>query len=134
MKFIAKSAFAHLFIAASLLMMPFTVSAAIAQRPSLIEELDLTSEQRSQLEDIFQQRRAEIDSILTDVQQQQFRDAYRELQDFQAAVEEIDNLNEAQQQDIQAVLEGSREDIQEVLSEEQLAELREILQERRQNR
>ena len=133
MKATLKSGFTQVLVAVTLLVTPLAMGSAIAQRPPVFAELDLTSEQQADLQALFQSRRAEIDNILTDAQQQQFQEAYRELQDFQAAVGEVDNLTEAQKQEIQTVVQGSREEIREILTDEQLRELRALLQERRRN-
>ena len=113
---------------------PFAVTSANAQTPRIIEALELTDEQQDQVQDIVQDLKADVDEILTDEQQQQFRAAFQELQDVREAAAEIDHLTDDQKTEIRAALQASRAELQEVLTEEQIAELRSAMRERRQNR
>lgn len=115
---------------ATLMMAPLTLTAANAQAYPLLQELELSDDQQAAVQDIFQDLRSDLDDILTDEQQEQFRAVYRELQDVQAAAREIDNLTDSQKEDIREVLQDTRAGLSKVLTEEQLAELREIRQNR----
>lgn len=53
---------------------------------------------------------------------------------MRAAVQAIDNLTASQRGDIREVLQDTQADLSEVLTDEQLAELQQIRQQRRQNR
>jgi len=119
---------------ATLMMAPPTLMAANAQAYPLLQELELSDDQQAALQDIFQDLRSDLDDILTDEQQEQFRAVYRELQDVQAAAQAIDNLTDSQKEDIREVVQATRADLSEVLTDEQLAELQAIRQQRRQNR
>ncbi len=119
---------------ATLMMAPPTLTAANAQAYPLLEELELNDDQQAAVQDIFQDLRGDLDDILTDAQQEQFQAAYRELQDVRAAAQAIDNLTASQRGDIREVLQDTQADLREVLTDEQLAELQQIRQQRRQNR
>jgi Spy/CpxP family protein refolding chaperone len=119
---------------AALVAVPLTVTAANAQGHPLLAELDLTEEQQEQVQEIFQSLRNDMDDILTDEQQEQFRAVYQERQDVRSAIAEIDSLTDDQKATIRSAVERSRDDIGEVLTDEQREELRANRQERRQNR
>lgn len=119
---------------ATVMAAPFTLETASAQDFPLLQELELSDEQREQVEDIFQDLRSDFDDILTDDQQDQLWAVYQELQDVRAAVAAIDNLTDSQKEDIREALQASQAELREVLTEEQLAELRSLRQEHRQNR
>jgi Spy/CpxP family protein refolding chaperone len=118
---------------ATVIAAPFTIASASAQDVSMLEELELTDEQQEQVQDIFQDLRGDIDDILTDAQQAQFRAAYQEAQDFRTAAAAIDNLTNDQKAQIRAAMQASRGEISDVLTEDQRAELRAALRERRLN-
>jgi Spy/CpxP family protein refolding chaperone len=119
---------------ATLIMAPFTLTAANAQEYPLLQELELSDDQKTAVQDIFQDLRGGLDDILTDEQQEQFRAVYQELQDVQAAALAIDNLTDSQKEELREALQDTQADLSEVLTDEQIAELQEILQTRRQNR
>lgn len=119
--------------AATLIAAPPTMTAANAQAYPLLQELELSDDQKAAVQGIFQDFRSSVDDILTDDQQEQFQNAYRELQDVRTAVAAIDNLSNDQKADIRRALQDIRADLREVLTDEQLAELREMQQTRRQN-
>ena len=83
------------------------MQSAIAQPFPALEELDLTEEQRTQIQDNFRERRAEIEDILTDEQQEQFRETYQESQNFRTAVEAVDDLSEDQKEALRGVYPNS---------------------------
>ena len=113
---------------------PFTVTSAIAQSFSILEELELTEDQKTQLQANFEERRAEINEILTDEQREQFQETYQESQDFRTAASAVDDLTEDQKESLQDVFQTTRQNLSEVLTDEQLSDLRSIMQERRRNR
>lgn len=115
----------------TLMATPFTTATANAQDYPLLQELELSDDQKEAVQEIFQDLRSDFDDILTDEQQEQFWAVYQELQDVQAAAQAIDNLTDSQKEDIREVLQDTRADLSEVLTDEQLAELREIRQNRR---
>lgn len=119
---------------ATVIAAPFAIGAANAQNFPILEELDLTTEQQAEIQDIVQDLRSDLDDILTDEQQEQFQAVYRELRDVRAAAAEIDDLTDAQKAEIRAAMQASQGELSGVLTEAQRAELRSLLQERRQNR
>ena len=119
---------------ATLMMAPLTMTAGNAQAYPLLQGLELSDDQQEAVQGIFQDLRSDFDDILTDEQQEQFRAVYREFQDVQAAAQAIDNLTDSQKEDIREVLQDTQADLSEVLTDEQLAELQAIRQQRRQNR
>ncbi|MEM9007692.1 MAG: Spy/CpxP family protein refolding chaperone [Cyanobacteria bacterium P01_F01_bin.86] len=125
---------AGLLTAATVFVAPLAVPSAIAQDFPLMEELDLTEEQRAQVQANFEERRAAVGEILTEEQQEQAREAFREEQNFRAALAAVDDLTEEQKADLQVVFQEAREDFNEILTEEQQAELQALIEERRQNR
>lgn len=119
---------------ATVIAAPFTLAPANAQNMPRLEALNLTDDQRSQVQEIFQTLRNDMDGILSDQQQAQLRATYRELQDVREAIAEIDNLTDDQKAQIRTALQSTREDISQVLTPEQQAQLRSIRQGRRQDR
>lgn len=115
----------------TLMATPFTTATANAQDYHLLQELELSDDQKEAVQEIFQDLRSDFDDILTDEQQEQLWAVYQELQDVQAAAQAIDNLTDSQKEDIREVLQDTRADLSEVLTDGQLAELREIRQNRR---
>ncbi|MGD1941977.1 MAG: hypothetical protein ACFB0G_11750 [Leptolyngbyaceae cyanobacterium] len=121
--------------AAAVIGMPMMMSGAIAQtRSEVFAELDLTADQQEQIQAILAGRREDVESIFTDEQREQFREAYEESQDFRAAAAAVDDLTDDQKAEYRAVAQASRDEISAVLTEEQLEELRSRMQERRNNR
>jgi Spy/CpxP family protein refolding chaperone len=116
---------------ATLMMTPLTMTVVKAQEYPLLQELELSDDQKEAVQDIFQDFRDDLDEILTDDQQEQFWTVYQELQDVQAAALAIDNLTDSQKEAVREALQDTRADLSEVLTDEQLAELREIRQNRR---
>jgi hypothetical protein len=106
---------------------------AKAQTRPILEELDLTEEQQSEIQGILQNGRVEAAGILTEEQQQQFREALLELGTFRQALGSIENLTDTQKESLRAVFVSTRQSIIGTLTDEQLAELRSLIEDRRQN-
>ena len=119
---------------ATVIAAPFTIAAATAQDFPLLEELDLTDEQREEIQAIRQERRSDIEAILTDEQQTQFREAYQESQDFRTAAAAIENFTDDQKAEIRAVMRDSFEEVGAILTDEQREALQSQIQDRRQDR
>lgn len=111
---------------ATLMMAPLTLTAANAQEYPLLQELELSNDQRAAVQAIFQDLRGDLNNILTDEQQQQFRAVFQELQNVQAAALAIDNLTDGRKEALREALRDTQADLREVLTDEQLAERREI--------
>lgn len=58
---------------ATLMMAPLTLTAANAQAYPLLEELELSDDQQAAVQNIFQDLSGDLDDILTDAQQNNFR-------------------------------------------------------------
>lgn len=110
---------------------PLMITAANAQDFPILEALDLTEDQQDEVQNVLQDLHGDMDEILTDEQQQQFQEAYRERRDFREAAAEIDNLTEDQKAEIRTATQDSREALDGLLTDEQRSDLRTIIQERR---
>ncbi|NJN22819.1 MAG: hypothetical protein HC812_18640 [Leptolyngbya sp. RL_3_1] len=108
-------------------------SPALADPGQILQELDLTAEQQSQIQGIFEARRSDIEAILTEEQRDQFFETLQGNRNFREAIAAAD-LTDAQRDQIRAVMMDSREDISEILTEEQQQELRDLMTQRRQER
>jgi protein CpxP len=106
---------------------------AFAEPGQILQELDLTAEQQSQIQAIFEARRSDIEAILSEDQRDQFFDTLQENRNFREAIAAAD-LTEAQQDEIRTVMQTSRGEISEILTEEQRQELRDLMTQRRQER
>lgn len=107
---------------------------AIAQTRPLIEALELTEAQQAQIQAILLERQASISDVLTDSQRTQFQTTYQETQNLRAAIDAMDDLTADQRDAIKGVFQSSREEFTTVLTEEQQAEFRAFVEERRQGR
>lgn len=101
--------------------------------PSAIEEvmaeLDLTPEQEAQLAAVHEEKRAQIEAILTDEQKTEFREALTNGGSLPEAIAAMD-LDADQQVELRSVFDSVREQAAAILTEEQQAELRDIMQSR----
>jgi len=131
MKRIVQFGLASVMTVAAVAVAPFASFPAHADTLPIVEALELTEEQQSEIQAIVAERRADIDEVLTDAQQAQFREVYSEIQDVRAAFAEVDDLTQAQKEALVDILRASRADISNVLTDEQRSELRSLLQERR---
>jgi Spy/CpxP family protein refolding chaperone len=109
-------------------------SIALAQSPDIFEELELTDTQRSELETIFSTRRAEVQALLSEEQQAAFAAALEaDPGNFRAAFQAVD-LSDDQRAEVREIMTASRDDIADVLTDEQRQQLREAMQERHRDR
>lgn len=131
MQYLRHCGLVGLVTAATLMLTPGIISPAVAQTPAALEALDLTPEQLVEVRAIVTDTQAAIGEVLTDQQQQQFQAVYSELQDVRSAVAAIDNLTSTQQNELRSILLTSREELSDVLTDEQLAELQSQQSERR---
>ncbi|MGF1460339.1 MAG: Spy/CpxP family protein refolding chaperone [Leptolyngbyaceae cyanobacterium] len=105
-----------------------------AQLPPAFDALDLTEDQEAQVEAIFDDFKTDIEDILTDEQRSQFRTTLEETQNVRTAIAEMDDLTDEQKLQAWEARQSVREELQSVLTEEQLSELRSLRQEGRRNR
>lgn len=107
---------------------------ALADGPRVFEELNLTDAQRSELEALFDARRSEVEALLSDDQKDAFATALAEdPYDFRAAFRAA-NLTEDQRSAVREIMQGSREEVADILTEEQRQQLREAAGERHSDR
>ena len=103
---------------------------ALADGPRVFEELNLTDAQRSELEALFDARRTEVEALLSDGQKDAFTTALAaDLYDFRAAFRAA-NLTADQRSAVREIMRGSREEVADILTEEQRQQLRETAGER----
>lgn len=95
-----------------------------------IEELNLTTEQESQLAQIRQARLTQMQAIIPEEKRQAFKDALESGQTFREAMAALD-LSEAQKMELKELRKSTRDQIKGVLTEEQRNTLRETLGQRR---
>ncbi|MGD1905457.1 MAG: Spy/CpxP family protein refolding chaperone [Leptolyngbyaceae cyanobacterium] len=106
---------------------------AQAEPGQIFQELDLSEDQQDQIRAVFEDRRSEIEGILSEEQREQFFETLQEDRNFREAIAAAD-LTDTQREDVRAIMLESREEISEILTEEQQEELRELMMERRQQR
>ncbi|MEM9151984.1 MAG: hypothetical protein AAGB19_16230 [Cyanobacteria bacterium P01_F01_bin.3] len=115
--------------AATLLASPVLVNQSAhaegGRRGEVLEQLDLTDAQASEIESIREDAKAQMRTVLTPEQQATLensevrgRRAFRQL-----------DLSESQREQLQAIRESSREEVSEVLTSEQLEQLEELREE-----
>jgi Spy/CpxP family protein refolding chaperone len=98
---------------------------ALADGPRVFEELNLTAAQRSELEALFDARRAEVEALLSDDQKEAFATALAEdPYDFRAAFRAA-NLTEDQRSAVREIMQGSRESVADILTADQRQQIRE---------
>lgn len=134
MQRLLKLGFISLVTAATIALAPLGGTSAIAQTPPIFEELELTEAQQTEMRALFAEGFEDISEVLTEGQKVQFREAYQESQNFRTAAAAVEDLTDAQKDELRSVVRESLEAMGEVLTEEQKAELRTLVQERRQSR
>jgi len=97
-------------------------------RQAIWEQLNLTEQQRSQIEAIRQAKRQEMEAVLTPEQRSQL-EAARQSGNPRGAMRNL-NLTEAQKTQLRQIRESGRQQMEAVLTPEQ----RQILESARQNR
>lgn len=93
------------------------------------ENLNLTPEQKSQWEQIREQTKTQIQSILTPEQQQQFQTLDSQGQRRRGMMKEL-NLSDEQKTQMRKIMESSREQMANILTEEQREQFRQQRQAR----
>ncbi|MBE9129141.1 MULTISPECIES: Spy/CpxP family protein refolding chaperone [unclassified Coleofasciculus] len=107
-----------------------TAPMAVRAQPPFMEELNLTAEQKAQLEQIRESTDSQIEQILSPEQQQQFQTIRTERQRVRGAREAL-NLSDEQRDQMREIHQSAREQMQNVLTEEQRQQMREAMQSRR---
>lgn len=106
-------------------------SARIESFPAL-ENLNLTDDQKSQLQEINQQVLSQVESILTFQQRTQFRSTVQQS-GMQTALRQL-NLTRKQQSQLRKVMKSAKREIDGVLTDEQKQQLQQQMNSRRGNR
>jgi protein CpxP len=97
---------------------------------TLVEELDLTEAQQTQIEQIKQDTQADIQAVLTDEQEAQIRDALADGMLMQT-MRELD-LSPTQRSDIREILRSSWDEMSALLTPEQQQQVRQFMRNQRQ--
>lgn len=102
-----------------------TAAPALAQR-NVVEDLNLTPEQKSRLQDIQRNTRVQLQSLLTPEQKQAFMAQINSGATVRQAVRSLD-LTDAQKNQLQSVLDNSFQQAMNVLTPEQVDQLQSTL-------
>ncbi|NEP58840.1 MAG: hypothetical protein F6K31_17775 [Symploca sp. SIO2G7] len=116
------------FAAVTLITAPLVVNAQrsnlLAQRPqAVLSNLDLTSEQQAQLEQIRNNADSQIASILNPAQQQQFQSIQAQREQLKEAKEAM-NLTSEQKEQMRSIKQSAKQQMAGVLTDEQRQQLR----------
>lgn len=101
----------------------------------ILEGIELTEQQQTQLDELRQQTRAQVEEILTEEQREQFITTLTEEQNLRNAIAAL-NLTDQQKEQLRPVFQSVRTQMGDILTPEQRQQLREnirsAIQERRQ--
>ncbi|MDX2211919.1 MAG: Spy/CpxP family protein refolding chaperone [Oculatellaceae cyanobacterium bins.114] len=103
------------------------------QWSQVLEELNLTPEQQTQLNQIRQNTRSELEALLTEDQRAQFRSTLESGNGFREAIAAM-NLSSEQQTQLRAIFQSAREQAATVLTDEQRQQVQELVRSRLQQR
>jgi Spy/CpxP family protein refolding chaperone len=114
---------------------PTSTSTAAVQTPgaSIIEQLQLTSDQKTKIRGIRVSRTRKINQTLSSTQQTQLRQDLKSGKKLGLALKDL-NLNADQKKKILAIVQQSNKDIMATLRPDQQAKLNAYLKQQRQNR
>ncbi|HEY9639855.1 MAG TPA: Spy/CpxP family protein refolding chaperone, partial [Coleofasciculaceae cyanobacterium] len=98
-----------------------------------MEQLNLSPDQKSQLSQIRQSTRTQLENLLTAEQQQQLQAALAQGEPLPAAIASL-NLTAAQRTQAEEILKASHDQVQTILTPEQQQQLRELRQSHRAGR
>ncbi|MBD2461594.1 Spy/CpxP family protein refolding chaperone [Oscillatoria sp. FACHB-1407] len=114
---------------------PMTVQAQsptpMEQWSQVLEELDLTPDQQTQLAQIRENTRSELEALLTPDQREQFRTTLQNGSSFRSAVRSM-NLSEDQRTQLRSIFQSTQEQVTAILTEEQRQQVRELIRSRMQ--
>jgi periplasmic protein CpxP/Spy len=121
---------------------PLSTGFAFAQTPSTqtpspqphhqsrqLSGLNLTQQQQDQIDQIRNQMRSQVESILSETQRTQIRTAMQQGQDFRAAAAAA-NISDDQQAQIRQVFQASRQQMASILTPDQQQQLQQHMRER----
>lgn len=109
---------------ATLAVAPCVIPSARAESAPLLETLDLTSAQQTQVRKLREDLRRSLADILTNEQYAQFQKAFKASSHIPTAMATVDNLSFRQKIRVRSALKEFERELSTVLSKEQLAELR----------
>ncbi|MDJ0773143.1 MAG: P pilus assembly/Cpx signaling pathway, periplasmic inhibitor/zinc-resistance associated protein [Mastigocoleus sp. MO_167.B18] len=105
--------------------LPILVAQVQTEIPPRFEKLNLTDKQKSQMTEIIQQGREDIEEILTPEQKQKFKRTIANGQRNRKAMRSL-NLNEEQKDQIREIMESQRSEVEAILTDEQKQQLQEL--------
>ncbi len=95
-----------------------------------LSNLNLTSEQQAQLQQIGRETRSQMQTILTPAQRETFQSAIASGKSVQQAVRSID-FSPSQRSKVRSIMQSHRQKVQNILTEEQRQQLRQQMRSRR---
>ena len=104
---------------------PIQVAQIPTEVPPKYEKLNLTDNQKSQIIEVVQQGREEIQDILTPKQQQKFKRAIANGREKRKALRSL-NLSNNQKRKLKAVMQSQKSEIESILTDEQKEDLEEL--------
>ena len=103
---------------------------AAFSQPRFAEELNLTTDQQTQLERIRDNKHSQIEQILTPEQRETFQQLQEQRQRHREGMRSL-NLTEAQRSQMREIHQSAREQMRDVLTEEQQEQIRQMRGNRR---
>jgi Spy/CpxP family protein refolding chaperone len=113
----------------ALLLLPNLSNAQNASRSSVLEQLDLTTDQETQLTQIRQHARTQLETLLSSDQQEAFKTKMLEGATFQDAIAAM-NLSENQRVQVRTIFQSTKQEAATVLTPEQRQIARGVVQAR----
>lgn len=101
--------------------------------PPIFSELNLTAEQKAQLEQIRENTMEQIKPLLTAEQQQQLPELEARMAAVRQSLAQL-NLTPEQHQQIREIMRSNRPEVEAIFTDEQRQQLRDRMQEMHQNR
>ncbi|MFB2838240.1 Spy/CpxP family protein refolding chaperone [Floridanema evergladense] len=108
------------------------IKAQINQFPALAG-IELTEQQKSQITQLRQQTRTQVENILTAQQREDLKTSLGQKQDLESAVKSL-NLTFQQRVQIRQIFQGVRQELNSILTPKQQQQLRRNIRATRQNR
>ena len=104
---------------------PIQVAQIPTEVPPRLQKLNLTDNQKSQIIEVVQQGRQEIQDILTPKQQQKFKRAIANGREKRKALRSL-NLSNNQKRKLKGVMQSQKSEIESILTDEQKEDLEEL--------
>jgi periplasmic protein CpxP/Spy len=116
------------FLGGVLTLLP-TVSQAQQTRMPVLEQLDLTPDQETQMAEVRRDTLAQLETIVSAEQRETFKSKMTEGATLREAIASM-NLSEDQRTQVRATFQAARQEAQTILTPAQQEEVRELLQSR----